>query len=172
MIAGLPRTGTTHLHNVLAAAPTFRTSAVLGEHRTVPPAVRSRCGAGSAARPDGCRRGADQHRDAAFRTHARDDHRPRARRDPAAGQRLLDDVVRDARRGAALARVLPDPRPDPALPVSGGIWPPSCGRCSSCAAGGAGCSSRRSTSSRCRCWTGSFPTASWCSPTATRFCCR
>ena len=42
VIAGLPRTGTTHLHNLLAAGPTFRTLPLLGEHRAVPAAGRGR----------------------------------------------------------------------------------------------------------------------------------
>ena len=38
VIAGLPRTGTTHLHNLLAAAPDLPHHAVLGEQRAVPAA--------------------------------------------------------------------------------------------------------------------------------------
>ena len=40
VIAGLPRTGTTHLHNLLAARPDLPHHAVLGERRAVPAAGR------------------------------------------------------------------------------------------------------------------------------------
>ena len=36
VIAGLPRTGTTHLHNLLAADPDVPGAALLGEPRAVP----------------------------------------------------------------------------------------------------------------------------------------
>ena len=50
VIAGLPRTGTTHLHNLLGAAPSFRDAAVLGELRTVPVAKPRRASSRTRAR--------------------------------------------------------------------------------------------------------------------------
>src|SRR5262249_60987898 len=56
--------------------------------------------------------------DAVLQAHARDNRRPRTRGDPAPGDRLLDDAVRDDLGHADLARLLPGARPDAALRVS------------------------------------------------------
>src|SRR5581483_708623 len=104
--------------------------ALLGERRTVPgdePLARRADGsafgsggraAGSAPNPDGRRRVSDECGDAVLPADARDDDRPRSRRNPAARKRLLDDVLRDARARPAMARILRIPRPDNALRVS------------------------------------------------------
>ena len=82
VIAGLPRTGTTHLHNLLAAGRRSGCCAT-GRARAVPDARRGRC----RARPEA---GAHRHGrrlhepgDAAFHADARDDHPACARGDPA-----------------------------------------------------------------------------------------
>ena len=54
---------------------------------------------------------------AALQAHARDDHLARARGDPAPRHRLLHDALRHDGPDAVVARVLPGPRPDPALRV-------------------------------------------------------
>ncbi len=128
--------------------------AVLGKQRAVSIAVRSWHRAGSAADADGRRGRGDQHGDAAFRAHARDDHRSRPRRDPAAGQRLLDHAVRDAGRRARAGATITRPT---TRPRTTNTSPRNSRRCSSCAAASAGCSSRPSISSRCRCWIGCSP---------------
>ena len=101
IIAGLPRTGTTHLHNLLAA---IRRCARCRTGR-----ASSRCSPTSSSRPPASRSPSRAHRrrprlprcrGAALQAHARDDRRPRARGDPAARDRLLVDVVRDDRRDA------------------------------------------------------------------------
>ena len=76
VIAGLPRTGTTHLHNLLR-----RRTHVSARCRTGRATSRSRCQAEAGIEPDP--RAArmdvavtgDEHRHAAFRAHARDDDR-------------------------------------------------------------------------------------------------
>src|SRR5215212_11101218 len=60
---------------------------------------------------------ARERRDARVQAHARDDRRPRARGDPAARDRRLDDAVRDDGGDADLARLLPRPRSGPSLRV-------------------------------------------------------
>ena len=56
VIAGLPRTGTTHLHNLLAAPADLPHHALLGEQRAVPAAGGGGRRAGSAQGADGRRR--------------------------------------------------------------------------------------------------------------------
>ena len=118
-IVGLPRTG----HDP-PPQPDLRRSraaftALLGEPRTGPGSRRSapagRARSAGRAHADGRR--PRRRRAAALLSHARDDRRARARGDPAAGHRLLVDVVRDDRAHAVVARLLPAPRPDPALRV-------------------------------------------------------
>src|SRR6185503_21199724 len=82
-----------------------------------PAARRKRDRARSAVDADGRRRPGDESGDAALPTHARDDGRPRARRNSAAGQRFLHDAVRDTRARTGMARLLHGPRPDVALRV-------------------------------------------------------
>ena len=62
VIAGLPRTGTTHLHNLLAAAPTFRTLPYWESFEPFPLPVRSGRGAGSPGGAHGRRGPGDEHR--------------------------------------------------------------------------------------------------------------
>ena len=81
---------------------------------------RSRCPrkrdrAGSAQDANGCRCSGDERGHAALPTDARDDDRPRARGDPAVGQRLLHDALRDAGTRPTVARLLPGTRSDVAL---------------------------------------------------------
>ena len=115
VIAGLPRTGTTHLHNLLASGGTFR---VLRYWESVEPfPLPAEAGprprpADRAHRPG---RVVHEPRDAALPADARDDDRARARGDPAAGQRLLQHAAGDGRTRAGLAGPLPRARPDAAL---------------------------------------------------------
>ena len=100
--AGRHRRSAPHRHHASAQPAGGRAdvphAAVLGKRRAVSAAGRGRCRAGSAAGADGRRGRVHEHRDAALRAHARDDHRPRPRGNPAAGQRLLDDADGDPRR--------------------------------------------------------------------------
>ncbi len=70
VIAGLPRTGTTHLHNLLAAAPTFRTLPYWESNEPFPLPSEVGCRAGSPPDPDGRRGGGDEPRDAPLRADA------------------------------------------------------------------------------------------------------
>ena len=115
VIAGLPRTGTTHLHNLLAAGPDVPGAALLGDGRAVPDAGRGRRRAGPAPGAHRPGRGLHEPGDAALQAHARDDDRARARGDPAPLQRRLVDADGDARPRPGLARPLPRARPDAAL---------------------------------------------------------
>ncbi len=133
VIAGLPRTGTTHLHNLLAARA--RPSAPC---RTGRATSRSRCPPKRGSSRIRARTRMDvavqvmNTRDAALRADARDDHRPRARGDPAAGQRLLHDAVRDPRRTCRGGATTTWPT---IRHRTTSTWRPSSRRCSSCAGG-------------------------------------
>ena len=77
VIVGLPRTGTTHLHNLLAAGPDFSNHPVLGERRALSSAGRAGDRAGSAQGTHGRRRRIHERGDAVLPADARDDHRAR-----------------------------------------------------------------------------------------------
>ena len=120
IICGLPRTGTTHLHNLISADPAIRSlpyweslEPVLAEReRPAPGAARP------SPRADGHGAVVPRRRHAVFQPHARDDGGPHARGDPAPGHRLLDHAVRDHRADAAVARRLPGPGPAAQLRLS------------------------------------------------------
>ena len=111
VICGLPRTGTTHLHNLMSADPALRS---LPYWESLEPvlAERERPAPGE---PDPRRERTEvalvvpRRRHAVLQAHARDDGGAHPRGDPAVGHRLLDHVVRDDGADADLARPLPGP---------------------------------------------------------------
>ncbi len=129
IICGLPRTGTTHLHNLIGADPGLALPALLGEPRAGTGRRRA-AGAGRARSPPGPHRVRPrraQRRAALLQPDARDDRRPRARGDPAPGHRRLDHAVRDPGAVADVARLLQGARTRP-RPTSTSA--PSCRYCS------------------------------------------
>ena len=119
VIVGLPRTGTSHLHNLISSDPALRSLPYWEALEPVlPPSAATR--AGRTRPPLGEHPGRARHdrrRGAAVRADARDDRRQRPRGDPAPGDRLLVDAVRDDGGHADVAGLLPASRPDAALPV-------------------------------------------------------
>ena len=127
VVAGLPRTGTTHLHNLLSADPALRSlpyweaveplpapGEAGGLDRSPHRTLRVRPGHGAAV-------------DARDAAHARDDPVAHPRGDPPAGHGLLHAAVRHARPDAHLAGPLPIGGPDTALrvPVPGAAGAPA-----------------------------------------------
>ncbi len=131
-IVGQPRTGTTHMHNLMAEDPALRSlpyweslepvlsddeQAAVARGETDP--RRERCAVGLEL---------PQRRAPLLQAHARHDRRPRARGDPAPRARGIDDALRDHGRDARVARLVPRSRPDgpvrvheegaPVLPVA------------------------------------------------------
>ena len=164
VIAGLPRTGTTHLHNLLAAGPTFRVLRYWESHRAVPDAGRGRGRAGPAlARTDMAVDFMNQ-----AMPHFRLMHEMTTDHVHEEIQLLFNDVssmlmetLGTSRRGATTTSRTTRRR-------TTSTCGSSCRRSSTCAAAGGGCSSRRSTSSSCRCWNACSPARRSWSPTATR----
>ena len=100
IICGLPRTGTTHLHNLIAADPAIRYLPYWESLEPFPaPGEDDRSAAPGPVRG---RPGHHRHLDARVQADARDDGRPRARRDPAAGQRHLRNALRNPVSAAGL----------------------------------------------------------------------
>ena len=116
MIAGLPRTGTTHLHNLMSADPALRSLPWWEAMEPVPPPEEAGTTEGRIERAK-AGLAVPAHRLAPLRPDARDDLGSRARGDPPAGHRLLHHAVRLHGPHAHLAVLLPVPRPDPPLPV-------------------------------------------------------
>ena len=109
VICGLPRTGTTHLHNLMSADPALRSlpyweslEPVLAE-RERPARGRAR----PAPRADGHGAVVPRRGHAVLQAHARDDGGAHPRGDPAPGHRLLDHALRDDGAHADVARRLP-----------------------------------------------------------------
>lgn len=164
MIAGLPRTGTTHLHNLLAAPPTFRTMPYWESNEPFP--MPNEVG----VQPDP----------------------RRARMDVAVGvintvmphfalmhemttdhvheeiQLLANDVSTMLLETLAHVPRWRDYYQSHDQTPHYEYLATQLRAMQFLRGAGAGCSSRRSTSNRCRCWIGCSPTASSCSPTATR----
>ena len=115
VICGLPRTGTTHLHNLLSADPALRS---LPYWESLEPVLAE--SERPELRADPIRRVARTESALDFvelgharvQADARDDGRPRPRGDPTPGHGHLVHAVRDHRPHADLARPLPGPRPD------------------------------------------------------------
>ena len=105
VICGLPRTGTTHLHNLMSADAGLRSlpyweslEPVLAPSEQPPPGAPDP----RIVRTDAAAR-VPQRRVAVLQADARDDDMARPRRDPTARDRLLDDAVRHRRAGAVVA---------------------------------------------------------------------
>ena len=163
VIAGLPRTGTTHLHNLLAAAPTFRTMPYWESNEPFP------LPAEAGVEPDPRKARMD------VAVQVMNIVMPHF---PLMHEMTTEHVHEEIQ---LLANDFSTMLFETLAHVPGGAtttWPTirrritstsrlSSRRCSFCAAVGAGCSNRPNTSSSCRCWTRSSPTSSSYSRTAT-----
>ena len=131
IIAGLPRTGTTHLHNLISQDPSLRSLPYweslepVPDPREAPGAGRPRPARG--ALREGARAGPP--RDAAVPADARDDRRRAPRGDPAARDRVLDDAVRVELLRAELCGLVQEERSAPGLSLSAALPPGACSGC-------------------------------------------
>ena len=135
IIVGLPRTGTTHLHNLLSADPQLRSLPYWESLEPVPATIPP---PDPDPRIERARHGDRLHRrrHAALQGDARDDPRARARGGSAADADAREHAAGDAVARADLPRLVEGDGPDARVPRT---CAGRCRRCSGCAAASAGC---------------------------------